>query len=376
MPCRPAWTRSATRKTRKPETGPRVPNDRESTWTGRCGILSALKHYRFIDYATQGYNFLVGLLVLAFHGNEVAYWHWILAAHGFLAVLLHGLIVSEARFQGGATLRFLRSYYPILLYVGFYRETGALNQMFFQGYLDPVFIHADELLFGFQPSLTFMERFPYLAISELFYAAYFSYYLMIAGIGLALYLRDERQFNHFISIVSVVFYCCYLTYIFLPVMGPRLFSPELFRQFNVSLLYALPADLVNLSAPQFPPTIGRGLFHRLILFIYQHFESPGAAFPSSHVVIAVTTLYFTWIYLPRLRPWHLAAVVGLCASTVYCRYHYVVDVLAGLVAAAILIPFWNRLYAKLALAHPVIAVPSAPPQPPDALGGSNPTPVT
>jgi membrane-associated phospholipid phosphatase len=31
---------------------------------------------------------------------------------------------------------------------------------------------------------------------------------------------------------------------------------------------------------------------------------------------------------------------------VYCRYHYAVDVLAGLVAAAVLIPIGNWLYFK------------------------------
>jgi membrane-associated phospholipid phosphatase len=36
----------------------------------------------------------------------------------------------------------------------------------------------------------------------------------------------------------------------------------------------------------------------------------------------------------------------LCLSTIYCRYHYVVDVLAGLVTAAVLIPTGNWLYFK------------------------------
>jgi membrane-associated phospholipid phosphatase len=36
----------------------------------------------------------------------------------------------------------------------------------------------------------------------------------------------------------------------------------------------------------------------------------------------------------------------LCLSTVYCRYHYVVDVMAGLVTAAVLVPLGNWLYFK------------------------------
>jgi len=61
----------------------------------------------------------------------------------------------------------------------------------------------------------------------------------------------------------------------------------------------------------------------------------------------MVTLYFSWIYLPRVRWVHLVAAIGLCLGTVYCRYHYVVDVFAGLAVAAVLIPVANRLYGKL-----------------------------
>jgi membrane-associated phospholipid phosphatase len=43
---------------------------------------------------------------------------------------------------------------------------------------------------------------------------------------------------------------------------------------------------------------------------------------------------------------HLTVAVLLCISTVYCRYHYVVDVLAGALTAALLIPLGNRLFFK------------------------------
>jgi membrane-associated phospholipid phosphatase len=81
-------------------------------------------------------------------------------------------------------------------------------------------------------------------------------------------------------------------------------------------------------------------------WIYRNLEAPGAAFPSSHVAVATCTLVFSFLYLRRIRWIHLAAVVLLCGSTVYCRYHYTVDVAGGLLAAAILIPIGNRLYYR------------------------------
>jgi membrane-associated phospholipid phosphatase len=80
--------------------------------------------------------------------------------------------------------------------------------------------------------------------------------------------------------------------------------------------------------------------------IYRNFESGGGAFPSSHVAVAICTLYFSCRHLPRIRHIHLVAVIAMCLATVYCRYHYAVDVAAGAVTAAILIPLGELLYRR------------------------------
>lgn len=300
------------------------------------------RHYVFIDYLTQGYLALVGGLVLLFHNATMPHWPWLVLAHAGVLLLVHGLVEAAAARPAHRTLAFVRHFYPVLLYTGFYRETGLLNQMFVTGYLDPFFIRLEERLFGVQPSVTLMEAWPYLWLSELFYVAYFSYYMMIAGVGLALYVRERRQFYHYVSIVSFVFYACYLTYICLPVMGPRIFFRDLTD-------YELPAGLLPADfAPEFPAVVQVGLFYRIMAVIYHVFESPGAAFPSSHVAVALCTVYFSARYLPAIWRVHAVVVVLLCVSTVYCRYHYVVDVAAGAFAAAVLIPLGNRLYAKCA----------------------------
>ena len=80
--------------------------------------------------------------------------------------------------------------------------------------------------------------------------------------------------------------------------------------------------------------------------IYGLFETPGAALPSSHVAIALCTVVFSFRYLRPIRYLHLTLAVQHCLATDYCRYHYVVDVLTGLVTAALLVPLANWLYFK------------------------------
>ena len=296
-----------------------------------------LDGYTFVDYATQGYVLLVGLMVLFLYHGDPARKALFLASHGACILLVQWLIRAHARHPGNRALDFLRHFYPILLYSFFYREVGEINQMFVTGYLDGFFMRLDQSLFGCQPSICFMQKLPYLPVSELFYMCYFSYYAMIVGVGLILYLRDRLLFWRYVSIISFVFYICYLIYIILPVVGARVFCVEV-PGFDRQQFPAFPLA--------YPAGLDAGPFFNVMKFIYAHMETPGAAFPSSHVAIALCTLYFSWRFIPKVRWFHLVLVVLLSAATVYCRYHYLVDVFGGVLTAAALIPLGEWMYRK------------------------------
>src|SRR5436190_154119 len=302
--------------------------------------LGWLKRYAFVDYATQGYCALVGLLILFFHNDCVARWQLFVGVHLAGMLCIHGLIQWHGRGKPGAVLDLLRHFYPVLLYTAFFCETGAINRMFFSDFLDPMLIRWEQAIFGFQPSVALMDKLPYLVVSEMFYLAYFSYYIMIVGVGLTLFIRNRQQFFHYVSVVSFLFYVCYFIYIILPVIGSRAF----FHQVEG---YALPPESqLYASTDAYPESVKAGIFFRVMLFIYRVFEAPGAAFPSSHVAVALCTLYFSFKYLRSIRYVHLVFAVLLCFSTVYCRYHYAVDVAAGLLTAALVVPLGNWLYRR------------------------------
>ena len=138
-----------------------------------------------------------------------------------------------------------------------------------------------------------------------------------------------------------MFYVCYVIYIIIPIIGPRVFYERIGG-------YILPEQL-RLLAPTngYPPSVQNGWFFQLMSFVYRVFESTGAAIPSSHVAVAFCTVFFSFLYLRPIRYWHLAVAILLCLSTIYCRYHYVIDVLAGLITAAVLVPLGHCLYLRL-----------------------------
>lgn len=300
-----------------------------------------MKRYTLVDYSTQIYSALVAILILFFHNHTVPLWRWLIAGHVVGIVLVHWLIRAQASHPTNRLIDFLRHFYPVLLYTAFFCETGNINLMFFPSYLDPAFIRADLALFGFEPGASLMSKLPFLPVSELLYFSYFSYYLMIVGMGLALYLKNRHQFFHYVTVISFVFYICYVIFIFLPVVGPQVLTEEMPN-------YKLPPDLANLVVSHpYPEGVTHGPFFHLMAWIYRVFETPGSAFPSSHVAIALCTVYFSFRYLRRIWIPHLIVAILLSIATVYCHYHYGVDVLGGILTTAILLPLANSLYKRL-----------------------------
>jgi membrane-associated phospholipid phosphatase len=302
--------------------------------------------YRLVDYLTQGYLAFGGLFVLFFHGGLLAGWQAYIAVHAAVMLAVHVLIRVGDR---NAFLRMLRAFYPMILFSFLYVETHVLDNLFHPTPLDGWFIDLDQRLFGTQLCRTMMSALPYPLVSEVLYAAYASYYVMVFGVGMLIYFGHRHAFYKYITVVSFVFYLCYATYAFLPVMGPiGTVSGETFR-----------GALAEVGPRVLPPGFYRGPMFRLMGFIYGTVEPEmgGAAFPSSHVAVALATLWFSWTYLKRLRYLHLMLVILLCLATVYCGYHYAVDVLAGLLTAAILVPVGAILYDRLEKSVPASDAP-------------------
>ncbi|MCX8070806.1 MAG: phosphatase PAP2 family protein, partial [Thermodesulfovibrionales bacterium] len=61
------------------------------------------------------------------------------------------------------------------------------------------------------------------------------------------------------------------------------------------------------------------------------------AFPSGHTGISLLLLILSWSYARRLFWIFLIITIGLLIATVYFRYHYVVDLLGGVVLTVVTI---------------------------------------
>lgn len=222
------------------------------------------------------------------------------------------VVLAAARLRNrGPVFAAAGLWYPVLLFAFLYGQSGLLNRTVIPRFLDGWFMRADVALFGEFPGYILHRRIGSRAVSEVLHAAYFSYYLLIPAAGVLLWRRGREIFARYIFEVCALFYLCYAIFIFLPVEGP-----------------------LDLRSSWFH---GEGFFERLVDFVYAKGENPGGAFPSSHVAVACLVSSWWGRHYPAHR-WSVASVVALlCLATVYGMFHYGVDVLAGLLLAAVAI---------------------------------------
>ena len=284
--------------------------------------LSTSSSYSPLDIATAFYVIVSGIyLCFGISGLEDILPHF--ATRIGLLILIVVIVYCNKKYPG-KYMGLLRSTYPVLLLSFFYTETGYLKNIIFHHNLDDYFVHAEQWLWGFQPSLKFSEWMPQKWFNEFMNICYFSYYPLILGICVIFYF-DNKPYSHK-SIFTIVFsfYLYYLFYDLVPVVGP---------QFHFNTLYTDEA-----------PPYYVGKFMRYIL---KNLEKPTGAFPSSHVGIALIVSVISFKHLRKYFYYSLLFVFGICFATVYLKAHYLVDVIGAIVTVPILMMISSYVYDKL-----------------------------
>jgi membrane-associated phospholipid phosphatase len=163
----------------------------------------------------------------------------------------------------------------------------------------------DRMVFGTDAARTFAGAAPWRPLSELLHAAYLSYYAIIYGPPLLIYLRGDREaFARMVWAFTIAMVTCFVVFCLAPVEGPR---------------YAWPA----------PAGVPDGMFRRMVNAILAGGSSRGTAFPSSHQAIALVMGLSSLAWDRRLGLLILTVSVLLGLGAVYGGFHYAVDMVAG-----------------------------------------------
>src|SRR2546426_9314043 len=140
---------------------------------------------------------------------------WLALAHAAAVALPALLRRAPARLS--PPLRTLRELYPVIWLAGFWPELGLLQQLRIPPTFDQQIAALDLALFGIHGShvnLVWMQRMPYLWLSEPMHFAYWAYYLLIGLPPLALMLLGRTAaLRDLVFRLMLTYLTCYAIYL-------------------------------------------------------------------------------------------------------------------------------------------------------------------
>jgi membrane-associated phospholipid phosphatase len=263
-----------------------------------------------VDRLMLGYLAATGALVAVFH-TKIAGWGLMAAAH-VAGMLLIVLLARGPGFQGAKLLHF---WYPVLYIAALYRELSVLIPLARHTELDAALARWDFALWRVHPTV-WLERFETPWLTELLQIAYALFVPAVLVIPIVFQIeRRKDELRRCAFVLSLGFLVSYAGYFAVPARGPRFFLAEL----------------------QKAPLEGVWLYgtvrHALDVLESAQYD----CFPSGHAEVVI----LAWWLSRRIAPWLFRAyalyTAILLLATVYLRYHYTVDLLAGLAVAAVIV---------------------------------------
>ncbi|HOJ13357.1 MAG TPA: phosphatase PAP2 family protein [Deltaproteobacteria bacterium] len=235
-------------------------------------------------------------------------------------------IVSAAvlcRNSGKRALTVFRDWYVLVFLITIYLENRTLIPLVNPREYDALVMAADRLVFLGEDPTVLLEKVMHPLLTEFLQLVYASFYLLPLTLCMALYASrtTRNEFHVAASTILMGFYLSYLGYYLMPVAGPRFFMEGLHTK-----------ELEGLWTFEFVREALARAEGRML-----------DCMPSGHALVSVLTTLLAYRYVRSFAPWSLVWTVLLLFSTVYLRYHYVLDLAVGSMLGILVFTIGPRL---------------------------------
>ncbi len=258
----------------------------------------------------------------------VAYSYWLIFLNISLVSLIIGvnyyykIIKPDSKYKILAQVIYAPIIYICYLQVQSYIKVLNPNDF------DWLLIKADFWLFGLNPTQS-LKQISYPVLTEYLQFAYVTFFFMPLIHAVELYKKNkEKEIKEFTSMMTFAFYLSFLAYFMLPAIGPRFtlhdFAKTSFELPGVLITEYL-REFVN-SGGGVPPGVSKPE-----LFVNRD------CFPSGHTMMTLLNIILAFRYNTKIRYVILVIGCSLIFSTIYLRYHYVIDVIFGIVFCFVVI---------------------------------------
>lgn len=272
-----------------------------------------------VDKVILAYLAAIGCVILTF-------WSRLPEAPLFLGahLLAAASIVYQVKRPNRTTWIF-RNWYPLLYVACCYKEMALLIPAVWRSNADQWLADLDYRLWSANPTV-WLERVHTPALTEFLQIVYTLFIPAVLFIAAMLWRRGRyADFQYYAFLIALGFLVSYIGYILVPARGPRF----------------LLKDAQNI------PLAGLWFFSHLQVILDRLESAHYDCFPSGHTELSILAWWGSRMIAKPLFGAYFLYTLGIIFATVYLRYHYSVDVLAGVAVGAALILFAPRLYSRL-----------------------------
>ena len=300
-------------------------------------IQNLTRHMHSADFLVIAFGIILSLINLAFTARIPSWWILILINCG-VSLLILWLGYSRAT-SSSNVIRFIHDWYVVpVTFFSFKELYFMIKPMHFGRDYDNLLIAIDRWVFGVNPTEWIMHiANPYL--TEILQIAYTSFYFLFIVIGYELYRRHNLDLFHYFMFTCVYgFFLSYFGYFFLPAVGPR-FTLHDFAGLNTDLPGVLLTPylrwFVNAGG-----SVPMGVPNEVAIAGTQR-----DVFPSGHTMMTLVLMHLSHKFKTRTRYFIYGIGTLLIVATVYQRYHYVVDLVAGALFMVLCVSTSPHLYS-------------------------------
>ncbi|HCY76715.1 MAG TPA: hypothetical protein DHV28_12415 [Ignavibacteriales bacterium] len=209
--------------------------------------------------------------------------------------------------------------FVLLFFAYFFGLTSKFQLLLHNEWMDKNLIDVDQSIFGSELSLLLQNYItPYLTEAMMF--AYVLYLPLLIFTAVIVYKSaGQKGLTEYLFVLSLTYIFCYIGFILFPVASQMYFMPD---KYSVSLK--------------------GGLFTYFAEYIRHNLHFRGGSLPSPHCAAATVILWACYKYNRTIFFVILPSVILLYISTVYGRFHYLLDSITGIITgflAVIIYPF-------------------------------------
>ena len=226
-------------------------------------------------------------------------------------------------------LEFLRETLPFAFCISIYTNMHDMVHLVNPNDVDASLIAWDDYLLGFQPAI-YLEPFITPELTDFMYFSYSSFLIYILLFTMYLYVKKKKvAFRETLVSVILTFYIGYVGYVIFPAVGPKFTMSHLFENsLSGTFITDRLSFLMNYEISEYTrrdcfPSLHNGVIFLILLFAFKHEK------------------IYAYLFFPF--------AIALFISTLYLRYHYFVDMIAGFLLAIIIFylgPVMNNHWEK------------------------------